>query len=140
MKPPRSALFRAALGAAAVLIAAAAAYWHFVLAPYCWVSYARHKNMERLAAAVSGFNFSKERLPRSLDELVSAGFLPAEGPMFFSTVRHRTLTARPLPFRECEYDLTFSSDSVTIRIPREDLADKKFSFVTERQAEIWIPR
>ena len=130
-----------ARAAALVLVIAAvagAAYWHMRLAPYYWVSHARHKSMQQLSEGVAVFNTKHDRLPVSLDELVSDGSLPAEGTLYYSAMKHRSLFTRPLPYRACEFEISFQKDMVVVRIPEAVFADKRYDFVPEEQRSMVI--
>lgn len=126
--------------AVALVIAAAAGagYWQFRLAPYYWASHARHKSMQQIKEGVAAFNTKHDRLPVSLDELVSDGSLPAEGKIYYSAMKHRSLNARSLSYRDCEFDLQFSKDAVIVSIPDAVFADKTFDFLPADQRSLVI--
>lgn len=117
---------------------AAGLYWHFYLAPYYWFSAARHRNMQGLMEAVVQFNSKMNRLPASLQEVVAAGLLPPQSTIYFSPMAHHSLWLRSLPYQRCEYQVTFSSDLVTIAIPERVAAQRIFAFVTQEDRSMEV--
>lgn len=119
-------------------VAAGAGYWHFRLAPYYWANYTRHKSMQQIKEGIATFSTKHDRLPVSLEELVSDGSLPAESKIYYSAMKHRSLNARSLSYRDCEFELQFDKDAVIVSIPDAVFADKTFDFLPANQRSLVI--
>lgn len=126
------------LGVLILLAAGAGLYWRFALRPYYLVNSARHAHMARLGEAVAEFNARQNRLPKSLDELVAAGLLPEKTELCWSPVKHQSMTARPVSYKECEYDVSFTPKAVVISIPSASVPGRGFSFLDENKRSFTV--
>jgi hypothetical protein len=51
---------------------------------------------------------------------------------------HHSLWLKSLPYRDCEFQVTFSSDAVVIAIPESVASQKVFSFVPEEKRSVAV--
>ena len=84
--------------------------------------------MKNLESAVIQFAQEEKRLPRDLDEMVKSGALPPEGPEYSCPLIGGP---RDLPYKRCEYELSFASSIVRISVPRSFYTDERYLFAPE---------
>jgi hypothetical protein len=122
-------LIKFALVGLAVLVVVAAAFWHFYFKPGLLVEKARYGHMQWLGTAVIEFNTRYKRMPRSLDELVVSGLLPRESEMYANPMKRGSFHSPPLSYKDCEFELSFGSRTVTISIPKETFLASRYAAV-----------
>jgi hypothetical protein len=104
----------------ALLAAAAAAggaYWRRRVKPGLLIEETRYGSIQGLGTAVIQFHDDEKRMPVSLKEMVDKGYLPVESKLYADPLEVRSLGRRPIPYSQCQFELVFSSRSVTIRVP-----------------------
>jgi len=96
----------------ALLALGGAAYWHFYLRPGLLVESTRYGNMQWLATGVIRYNTQFGRMPRSLNELVTSGALPANSPRYANPMKR-----------------DFGPAAVDITIPKEVFEQSRYALV-----------
>ena len=91
--------------------------WHFAVRPQILISKTRYAHIHHIYWAVAQFNGARHRLPKSLAEVVEAGYLPEHVTIYYSPLQHDTLFEGILPYSACEFDMSFSPDQVLISVP-----------------------
>jgi hypothetical protein len=118
--------FRLKSALVSILLAAGAfGIWYFYLEPSLIFTKTRTKQMLNLSTAVVAFNTIHNRLPGSLEEMVSSGILPRVGKIYYSPLAHETLSLKPLPYQECEFEFEFGVETTLIMIPQKTYSQKK---------------
>ena len=113
----------------ALLALGGAAYWHFYLRPGLLVESTRYGNMQWLATGVIRYNTQFGRMPRSLNELVTSGALPANSPRYANPMKRGSFENPALSFKDCEFELDFGPAAVDITIPKEVFEQSRYALV-----------
>jgi hypothetical protein len=75
--------------------------------------------MRSIGNGIALFNGKYNRLPKSLGEVVSAGFLPEKSELYYCPVKHGAFSSKELSYNECEFTIMFEPNTVVISIPKE---------------------
>jgi hypothetical protein len=94
-------------------------FWHNHLKPYVLYQKTRDFNMHGIGEGIALFNGKNNRLPKDIDEVVQAGFLPEKSELYYCPVKHNSLFSKELPYWKCEFEISFDPNIVVIHIPRE---------------------
>ena len=85
------------------------------------------------------YNGKYNRLPKSLEEVVSAGFLPEKSKIYYCPVKHNRLFSKKLLYSECEYNITFDSNAVVISVPNEVFDNEQYKGISEKDKKKIVP-
>jgi hypothetical protein len=88
-------------------------------------------NRMQFASAISSYEGKFGKLPTSLEEMVSTGFLPEKSNVYSCPVLHGTRSGKVLPYTECEYTITFDPNKIVIYVPKEIFDDQHYKYVDE---------
>ena len=100
--------------------------WYFYLKPKLLLQITAFERMYYLQNAF-GYYYSKyNRMPTNLFEVVKAGILPEKGIIFSSPVIRYSFRGENIYYTNCEYDITYYTNRITIRIPDYIFDTKKY--------------
>lgn len=112
--------------------------WNHLLKPSILWDKTYYSNMKRIEGGIACYNGKYGRLPKSLDEVVSSGFLPEESDIYFCPVMHNSLFSKNISYCECEFEITFDPNIIVIRLPEKVLENKPYKSMNERSKKMEI--
>jgi hypothetical protein len=112
--------------------------WNHRLKPGIFWDKTYYYHMKQIEGGIACYNGKYNRLPKSLDEVVSSEFLPEESDIYFCMVMHNSLFSKNISYCECEFEITFDPNIVVIRIPEKVLENEPYKSMDERWKKMEI--
>jgi hypothetical protein len=112
--------------------------WNHHLKPAILWDKTYYYHMSQIRGGIACYNGKYNRLPESLDEVVSSGFLPEESDIYFCLVMHNSLFSKNISYRECEFEITFDPNIIVIHLPEKVLEKEPYKSMDERSKKIEI--
>ncbi|MBN1545812.1 MAG: hypothetical protein JW902_04050 [Syntrophaceae bacterium] len=106
-------------------------FWNYEYKPSMLWHETYWSNISQISSGISHYRHKFGRLPTSLKEVVSAGFLPEKSYIYSCPMKHGTHSGKVLPYTECEYTFTFDPDKIVIYIPKELFDDWRYRRIDE---------
>jgi hypothetical protein len=99
----------------------------------------RYENMNRISIGIKLYNGKYDRLPKSLNEVVTAGFLPEKSKIYYCPIKHNHFFSKELLYSECEYVVTFDPNVVVISVSEEVWDNKSCKSINQgyKKIEVW---
>ncbi len=85
----------------------------------------------KFSSAISSYVAKYGKLPTSLEEMVSTGFLPERSNLYSCPILHGTRSGKVLPYTECEYTITFDPNKITMYVPEKIFDHWRFKHIDE---------
>ncbi len=104
-------------------------FWNYFLKPSILWDETFWVNRIAFGSAISLYKGKFGRLPRSLEEMVSTGFLPERSNIYSCPILHGTRSGKVLPYTECEYTITFDPNKIVIYVPEEVFDNWRYKYV-----------
>lgn len=93
--------------------------WHTHIRQYIlyWQSY--EGDMGSIEEAITLFANTHDRLPTNINELIICDMLPVNSRIYYCQLKHNTLTDKNIHYTNCEYEIIFHTNLVTINMPQD---------------------
>lgn len=112
--------------------------WNHLLKPGILWDKTYYYHMSQIRGGIACYNGKYDKLPKSLDEVVSSGFLPKESDVYFCLVMHNSLFSKNISYRECEFEITFDPNIIVISLPESVLRNEPYKSMKERSKKMEI--
>lgn len=109
--------------------------WYFYLKPKLLLQITAFERMYYLSNAF-GYYYSKyNRMPTNMSEVVQSGILPEKCILYSSPVIRYSFRGENIHYTNCEYDITYSTNVISIRIPDYIFNTKKYILYKENRRQ-----